>query len=618
MRKNPFTFSPIFAPDVPALYGQGLSDYEILVRVAKTINECANTINSFEELAKELEKALNDIDGYVKEEVIKAVKALYDSGELGEIISQVIANSMTGKTGDFDLSHMGYVLHAAHSYGRSALPPENASLTIDEELYSALQGNTVFDINGNLFWACCYVCQNGSDNENNNACRIYVYTINQDGSLSYVTDKEFAVMGHCNSMTYLNGYLYICPNSYLGTGGGKTTDVHRISFDGSTLGGTIDPDTQLYRAETHTPSPSGFIMNPKYTDYIMAFDNKLYFCDAYMNVYAYNWDSNLVYIVYHNINGIENNPGGDGASMTENYIYIGASGYRIKRYNKNLGYIDWVYQLPYKANNKAFKIGEVEGFTVRNGVLYLAGFYNLNSESTRSNTYSITHFYRQNLATNNIHIPNFVNWSNGYVRANATFAVEGNLPGDRDNPRNDYFTVPCVQVAIDFIESNDYIERGIVSVRQYRNLSTIDIRTTKPITIDGNYYRNNVSHGTSPSIGHIYCWSNSNLYLNNIIINNRLPFDINNSNITDNCICNLGGNMSVQNCAFPTGLITNSDKVKYAIKAYHGTLIARTDADYSTNPETWVENRTTLGVENPAYTAGTDIIRNINQTVTGN
>lgn len=585
--------------------------------IYKALTELGDVVPTVAELKVKVDKLIADLDGAIKDEVQCVINEMYESGELAQVIAQTIANSMTGKTGDFDLAHMAYILHAAHSYGRNELPPEDAALTINEEYYNALQGNCVFDIDGNLFWACCYVCQNGSDKENNNACRIYVYTINQDGSLNYVTDKEFAVMGHCNSMTYLNGYLYICPNSYLGTGGGSTTDVHRIAFDGETLGGTIDPDTQKYRAETQTPA-RGFIVAPGYTDYIMTFNNKLYLCDRIMNVYSYDWDSNSVQIEYHTINGTDYNPGGDGASMSEDYIYIGASGYRIKRYNKNLGYIDWVYQLPYKPNNRAFKLGEVEGFTVRNGVLYLAGFYNLNSESTRSNTYSITHFYRQNLATNNIRIPNFVNWSNGYVRANAIFAVEGNIPGDRDNPRSDYFSVPCAQVAIDFIESNDYIERGIVSVRQYRNLSTIDIRTTKPITIDGTYYRNNVSRGTSPSIGHIYCWSNSNLYLVNIIVDNRLPLDINNVNITDNCICNLGGNMSVQNCAFPTGLNTNAINVKYAIKAYHGTLNARSDADYSTSPESWVKNRTTRGVKNPAFTAGSDIIRNINQTVTGN
>ena len=72
------------------------------------------------------------------------------------------------------------------------------------------------------------------------------------------------------------------------------------------------------------------------------------------------------------------------------------------------------------------------------------------------------------------------------------------------------------------------------------------------------------------------------------------------------------------NCAFPTGLITNGKSVKYAVKAYHGVLNVRTDENYATNPEQWEKLRAGVGVTNPKYTAGSDIARNINQTVTGN
>lgn len=600
-------FNPYFYCDSPL-------PMELIHKALLELNKLSPTVA---ELKEKVDKLISDLDDGIKEEVARVINEMYKNGEFRQIIAQEIAQSITGKSGNIDLAHMGYILHQAHSYGVSELPPEDAQLTVDEELFSALQGNCVFNIAGNKYWACCYVCQNGSDYDEGNAARIYVYTINNNNTLSYVTDKEFAALGHCNSMTFLNGYLYISPNSYLGTGGGSTTDVHRISFDGTTLGGNWHPSSQTYRAETQTPT--GWIYNTAYSDHIYAYNNRLYLCDSVMNVYIYNWDTNTVSLSIERVNGEEGALTADGFAITDNYIYMGASGYRIKRYSKVDGVIDWVIQLPAKPNNGAFKIGEVEGFTIdEDNMLYLAGFYNLNSESTRSNTYSITHFYCQNLATNDVEIPNFINWSNGYLRANATFVVDGNLPGDRDNPRNDYFNVGAVQVAIDFIETNDYIERGVISVRQYRNMSTIDIRTAKPITIDGNYYRTHSSQGVSPSIGHIYCISATNLFIMNVILNNRLPSDINNTNITDNCIFCLGGNLAVQNCAFPTGLRTNSSTVKYAVKAYHGVLNARTDADYSTNPSQWVQYREQAGIENPAYTAGSDIIRNINQTVTGN
>lgn len=609
---TPIIFNPI--ENNPYFWWNGLEIplqlkylFEQVMRHEKTIEELVEAVNKFNE----------EFEQTIEQEVVDKINEMYESGQLATIIGQAIANSMIGKNGDFDLSHMGYVLHLAHTYGRSELPAEDdSSLTVDEELYSALQGNCVFEINGNLYWACLYICQNGGSFEHNNACRIYVYTINQDGSLSYITDKEFAVIGHGNSMTYLDGYLYICPNSYEGTGGGTTTDVHRIAFDGSTLGGTLDPDTQTYRAETKTPTGNPWVINPGYTDYITAYDGHLYFCDSYMNVYSYDWDSNIALPIYGHINGVEGNPGADGLSMTEDYIYFGASGYRIKRYNKKLQYVDWVYQLPVKPSNKAFKLGEVEGFTVLNGVLYLAGFYNLSGVHTKYNTYSITHFYRQNLATNNIKIPNFINWSNGSKQNQATFTISGDIPSDRQNPRNDYFTCPCVEVALDFIETNEYIQRGVVTVRQYRNMAPICVRTTKPVTIKGTEYHNDT--GNIASIGHIYALACPWLNIETIAIDNRLPSDIGVSNVLDNDIFINGGTLIANNVVFPAGLITNQESVNIAIKNYRGVLNCSTSEDYSQTPSGWEDARETNGVSNPHFTAGSLAIRNINGTVTAN
>lgn len=605
-------FNPFFYSDSPLpleLIHKALTELDYINR---------DVLPTVDELKTKVDKLIADLDGTIKDEVTKVIDNMYESGELGAVIAQAIANSMTGKSGNIDLSHMGYILHKAHSWAFSNLPPVDQSFTIDEEYYNSLQGNSVFMINGNLYWACAYVCQNGSHFESNNAIRMYIYTINQDGSLSYITDREFAGVGHANGVGYCNGYIYITSNSLAGAGGGLTTNVCRISFDGENLGGVWSSNYNKYTVEVKTPTG----VEGDFTDFVCGFNDVIYFADSNMSIYTFDWERGVATKVYNRINGIEGYTG-DGMSVTEDYIYMGASGYRIKRYNKQLGYVDWVYQLPIKPNNGAFKIGEVEGFTVINGILYLAGGYNLSGMSTKYNTYSVTHFYRQNLATNDIAVPALIDWTNGYIRENAIFTTTGAIPSDRDNPRHiantvDYLDTNSIQMALDLIESNDYIQRATISIRQRRNTETIDIRTTKPITIDGTYYRNNIENGASPSIGHIYTASNTSLYILNIIINNRLPEDISNSNVTDNCICSIGGIISIRNCAFSTGLITNASNVKYAIKAYYGILNARTDESYSTNPEQWEKLRVGLGVTGAKYTAGSDIIRNINQTVTGN
>lgn len=606
----------LYAPDLPALYGQGLSDYEILVRLATVVNNNADIMNSWYTVAQELEKIIGDLDDEIKKQVIAKINEMYNSGELGEIIGQAIAQSMTGKTGDIDLQHIGYILHKAHSYAYSTLPDASFNPSIQEELFSALQGNCVFEIDGNLYWACAYVCQNGSTHENNDAIRLYVYTINQNGSLNYVTNREFAAVGHANGLGYLDGYIYITSNS---KGGGYTIDVSRVSFDGENLGGTWSSTYNKYVVETRTPTG----IEGDWTDYICGFDNQLYLVDSFMSLYTFDWATSTATKIIDRMNGLEGYTG-DGMSVTAHYIYMGATGYRIKRYNRALGYIDWVYQLPVKPNNGAFKIGEVEGFTVLNGVLYLAGFYNLSGVSKAYCTYSVTHFYRQNLATNGYKIPALVNWTNGYImEVGGVFVTEGALPSDTDNPKHvttteEYLHTNSVQMALDLIETNDYLQRGTISIRQRRNTETIDIRTTKPVNINGSYYRNNIESGVCPSIGHIYTASNTSIFIIDIIIDNRLPSDMGDTNAIDNCICSLGGCMSVQNCVFPTGLNTNAITVKYAIKAYRGLINARTDATYSTTPENWVTYRTQNGVENPSFIAGSDTVRNVNGTVTGN
>lgn len=600
----------LYAPDLPALYNQGLTDYEILVRLAAVINNNADIMTDYSKVIDELVKILGDVDEVIKQKVIAAIEYMYNSGELAEIIGEIIANSITGKFGTLDLSHMAYVLHRAHSYGTNVLPTsvqDYSQLTINEELFHMAQGNCVFQIAGNFYWAVCYVCSNGGSYDQqlptgSNSAAIYIYTINGDGSMNYVTHKEFAILGHCNSMTYLNGYLYIAPNSYVGSNGGTTTDVHRISFNGETLGGDWEPSSQTYRAETKTPT--GWIYDTTFSDHICAFRDKLYLCDSVMNLYSYDWDTNTVTLEIERLNGLAGYTG-DGFAMDDNFIYMGAQQYKIKRYNRALGTVDWVYKLPIKCNNNSYKLGEVEGFTVLDGVIYVLGCYNLAGVSKAFNTYTVTRFYRQNLSTNNIDDTHSYNWSNGYVMRQQTFFVDGALPADTDNPTNNIGTSQatafrCIQIALDYIESNDWINRALIKVSQYRNLSTIDIRTGKPITISGSDYYN--SNNVRPSIGQISIMPNSYVSLQYLGFNNVLPSNIGDSNALSSCVFAIGSYLELENNVFPTGLVTNQINCRYAMnlpRCYANVRIITADAD--TSETAWNTYRTNNGVTNPIF-----------------
>lgn len=138
-------FNPFFYNDSPLpleLIHKALTELDYINK---------NVLPTVDELKTKVDKLIADLDDAIKDEVQRVINDMYVSGELGQIIGQAIAQSMTGKSGNFDLQHMGYSLHKAHSYAYSTLPDADASLTYQEELYNALQGNCVLRLMGICF-----------------------------------------------------------------------------------------------------------------------------------------------------------------------------------------------------------------------------------------------------------------------------------------------------------------------------------------------------------------------------------------------------------------------------------------------------------------------------------
>lgn len=578
---------------IPQTYIGEFSNYELLLSLLSKVNEIIEQCNSYKEILDEIQKVLDDMDDAIREEVEKILNEMYEDGTLSDVIAEVLSTEIPTRTGNLDLSCMGWHLTKAHSFGNyTELPTAEQieNFTVDEEFYNFPQGCCTFEINGNLFWAIACICQNGSHFDYNNGARIYVYTVNQDGSLSYVTDKEYANLGHCNGMAFYNGALYITPNSYevynVDTQqyeGRRTTDIHRISFDGSALGDSV-------YTVTLTPleyNPTVNFYDNVCTDgtYLYAFNENFSCCKIkFVADNPLGFPTGEVELTeWTEINGVGIGRSGttDGLCMTDDYIYFSARIYRIKRYNKHTKKVDWTYQLPVKPNNKQYKLGEVEGFTIIDNVLYLLGAYNLGSISTKANCYTIMRFFRQNIVTNEINPTNTLGWNNGSITRNVNLYVSGNLPSDTRNPRNidgrskeNGFS--CIQEAVDFIESNDWIGRVTLKINQYRNLSPIEIFTTKPITISGTDYMNehstwnaghtSITEYSRASIGHVYVMYGSNITLGNLAINNILPSDVGNSNVIDNCVYAEGCNIRIEHLYLPTGLNSNAISVQQALR----------------------------------------------------
>lgn len=593
---------------IPQTYINEFSNYELLLSLLNKVNEIIEQCNSYKEILDEIQKVLDDMDDAIREEVEKILNEMYEDGTLSDAIAEVLSTEIPTRTGNLDLSCMGWHLTKAHSYGNyTELPTAEQveNFTVDEEFYNFPQGCCTFEINGNLFWAVACICQNGSHFDYNNGARIYVYTVNQDGSLSYVDDKEYPNLGHCNSMCYYNGALYITPNSYEVYNpdtqqyeGRRSTDLHRIEFDGNSFGENV---------VTVSLTPIDYQPNVNYFDNVCTDGTDLYAFDEHFSCCKINFDHqypthNVTLTEWTEINGAGIGRGGttDGLCMTEDYIYFSARIYRIKRYNKHTKKVDWTYQLPVKPNNKQYKLGEVEGFTIIDNVLYLLGAYNLGCLSTKANCYTIMRFFRQNIVTNEINPTNTVGWNNGSITRNVNLYVSGDLPSDTRNPRNidgrskeNGFS--CIQECIDFVETNDWISRATIHVEQYRNLSPIEIFTNKPIVLSGTDYMNanstftgsgssrHISNYVRASIGHIYILYGATVVIGNLGINNILPSDIGNSNVIDNCIYAEGSTVKLEHLYLPAGLNANAISVQQALR------LNRVTADVKINMDAWMD-----------------------------
>lgn len=587
----------LYSPDLPALYNQGLSDYEILVRLASVINNNADIMNDWYKIVLELEAIMNDVEDVVKEKVIEAIKKLYDSGELGQIIGNIISDSLLSKSGAIDLQFMGRVLRTGHNWKNYS--DSNHDNTYDVEHFNYAQGGVVFEQDGYKYWAVAYVCNNGTHFRYSNNVDLVIYKFNAFDGIDYLTHMTYGNIGHANGVGYCDGYIYISPNSEAYDTGGSnfamrlSTKLFRVKFENEVL----DNATESWQI-TDIPD-----WQNNYVDGICSYDNTLYFFDGFGDIYSFDWESKTSTLEFNNVYG--NNTAPATLSVDENFLYMGdfsGGSARISRYNKAMGCVDWTYQLPDKVNDKMYAIGEIENVTVLNGILYICGCYGLQRIES---AYSIVRFYRQSLTTNKFSPVGVLGWSSSYNTYHQTYYVDGNYPSDTDSPKivtgfsNNPFS--CLPEAIEFICHNDWITHAEIHVKQLQHCVPVSIETNKGISIYGEYHQ--AGGANIPSlIGMLWIQNSPFVKIYDIGIRNMLPEDFPNSTMRQNCFYISGGSVVLTNPYMPTGNISNSVRVKngiYCAGCFLSLLQASGVAVISTTD--WENARSAEGVTNPAY-----------------
>ena len=521
--------------------------------------------------------AIDDIEPIVAEQLQK----MYNDGTLADLINSIIEENYPEmpNTTTLDFSQIGRTFHIAHRYGY-APPGETKDSTYDAEHYSYAQGNTVAIINGIKYWIVAYVSQNRSHFDTANSGCIYVYKFVNDDTLEYVSRTFVSAVGHMNGLTYLDGHIYITPNSYAGDGGGLTTDVIRYEINEN---GIINPASkEVKTANVYATGSRRFI------DHICAYNSTLYFIDGVGNFYEYDWNTNSIGLIFNRIfDSLGLQYSGDGMSVTDKYIYIGHGGdRRIYRFNKGTQTIDVAYQYPKSINNLMYKCGEIEGFTVIDGIIYALSSYNLGS-NLYTNDYNVTRFLKQNINTNCIPATNnFGGWSSG-VTDLVNLYVAGDLPTDTQNPSNptgltESSAFQSVQEALDYVEGNEWVKRAKINVLQQTNQSSIYIKTTKPIEISGTTYKNR-NNDTRPIVGYIHS-NGVTIKLSSLGVRAIFPTDVFNATGIHSAIHCSDNIASCIDIYIPGGFNSNPAEIIYCYESVYGLLNVYTPA---TTEENW-------------------------------
>lgn len=95
-----------YNPNAPALYGQGLTDYEILVRICKAINDCIDKINSFEDIVQEIQNIIENLENELKERILELLEQWINDGTIRQMVTEIINKNSIAKSGSLSFNHI--------------------------------------------------------------------------------------------------------------------------------------------------------------------------------------------------------------------------------------------------------------------------------------------------------------------------------------------------------------------------------------------------------------------------------------------------------------------------------------------------------------------------------
>ena len=578
----------IYAPDVPALYGQGLSDYEILVRVAKVINDNADTMTAWYEIAKELNDMLQDVDEVIKDNVERVIQLMYESGDFDDIFDEYVMKYLNEKPNNSELMFKR-IYRQNFAIGDNNVYISNAGQIRPSKLSSgtyAFHNGEPYLVYG-IIPDGIYADNRGHDN------RGIIRVIHAE--TLHVVGQVNVGMYHMNSMDYnpYDGCLYVAscvgyssvndntklPIPYLycveldkiiGQNVG-VTDMYNVGalqasnyktydlsqyIDGLTSVNNISYSTELKAHEIYAGTGTADIYRLTFTG-----EN---FDDVTVNVdKPVSAELQLALDMLYDDG---NNFGRQTTSICGDYAYtVTYNPMLIIRSNLITQTIDYIYNIPRIADNGYYLVGESENVKVLpNGDLYLFADYDIFSGNYRQ--YRQTQIFKANVFKNEMYsIAAFQQMKRDPLVVYVNNSIASYNPtGQSDKPFN------SIAEAVNFANNNDVADAITIRMQTSSNMF-IQVATSKKVRITtataeqgridalthdinigtdenpnyiykaviggvvitgGNVVFDNVQIGTSlpkirvPAKAYVYTYD-SNATFNNVLIAKHSDYDIN-------------------------------------------------------------------------------------------
>lgn len=545
--------------NMPQAYDDSLSFQELIYQTIKKLNECIDYVNTWTELANELDKALAEFDEKVKNEVKTIIQAMYESGELKAIIQEVVEQAIEELPREENASVLDPTRIARAI--TKAVPEGDTTFTTED--YAFPQGCTTFKVNNIRYYVVALLPAN---NFTGDTVRVNCYQQTSENYLTMIGSAVYDGLGHANGLCFYSADDSSFSVLVSASQGNLLNDVIKLSFNYNT-----NTWSSLTEAKT--------VVNPNisYIGCIAYHNNKNYLLCNNNNIFEYDFSNNTVnFVCQLDFNANISNA---GLSVTDDYIYIANSITNSVIKADFQGKTVWRYNIPVVANGGMYLFGELESITIEDDMLYAFTGYTL--QPLYYNNYVKVQFWKQNLKTNGVQPTVTGNQILNGASYRYTFYVQGDLPTSLDDASNptglsyeDAFST--VQEAIDFGKWCDVVKTIRVNINNHFNTSTLFIDTEKPIFLTGEKYYEDHKNATQfedkyAIIGAVINVNCTNLMMKRLGFENRVANIANTSSSYKNsCIYCLNSVLNITSPYFPAGTGSNPSYTLNAISLNGG------------------------------------------------